>query len=885
MVMEMAAIHLDKNMEVIEDDALESLLSQSSSNEGGIFGNPDAVPRVGDDYQAEIPPLMDQNDCLELIEKTVDTKAMVDIPSSFLLGLLIPIMWTHCEVDKAKQEALELYGNQDTAMNTNRALKFKISEENQITSNNEGAGHKVEVRYSNNALHKKKEMGMPTLQPTLGTNKMDVDLILSQEKKFCPGERHCCPFPGSSSETWGDIEHDSFVLGLYIFGKNLLLVKRFVGSKGMGDILSFYYGKFYRSDAHRRWSDCRKIKSRRCAYGQRIFAGWRQQELLSRLSSRVSKECQDMLVQVSRTFGEGKLSLEEYVFSLRNTVGINLLVEAVGIGQEKRDLTRIASEHVKTNHVFSVRSEIPIGKACSALTSGDIIKFLSGDFRLSKARSSDLFWEAVWPRLLARGWHSEQPKDHGLSASKNYLVFLIPGVKKFSRKRLVKGNHYYDSVSDVLNKVASEPGLLELEIEPARGCEHDEENRWDRQIKQDPYSLPNQQRHSTLQPLSSRCNRDVMKFTIVDTSLVYGEQPKVRELRSLPVDSPNDISTPEIEQQTSEESQGEAELMTNSNPAENEIVQGVCTGSAECITSVFPTALGNSTVAIENHDGQSACMPNEKQSRKAIKYQFSRKVKHGHAKDLAPVKESSKITAINHEELSCSIENIPAEIKLNREESHCQSNSPDASENMDFQVITSQNLSSANSLARDGPDESIDGNCLGTEVSTGKAQPPTMVNLNLPHVPPDFGTDEPFVMDMVHNHDEVPADKSSFISETNQRSHLLKNSIYGGGLQANGDKRPINGRRQSTRNRPLSTKALEALACDFLSTQRKRKRVDFLPQNNPRSKSSQHILDRSGGCAISSNVIGNDVVGFNIEKRATDAICTSNSNIVSRFQV
>ncbi|KAK1292332.1 hypothetical protein QJS10_CPB17g01380 [Acorus calamus] len=270
----------------------------------------------------------------------------------------------------------------------------------------------------------------------------------------------------SSGVSWSSGQKESFLLGLYIFGKNLSQVMRFVESKGMGDVLSFYYGKFYRSEEHCRWSKCRKMWSRKSIHRQRIFTGWRQQELLSRLMSQVSKESQNSLLEATKLFNEGRVSLEDYVFTLKSYVGIKILVEAVGIGKGKSDLTCMVSEPVRTAQPASLRSEIPIGNACSYLTSGDIIRFLTGDFRLSTARSKDLFWEAVWPRLLAKGWHSEQPKNH--IGSKNALVFLVPGIKKFSRTKLVKGNHCFDSVSDVLNKVASDPILLELDVEASK---------------------------------------------------------------------------------------------------------------------------------------------------------------------------------------------------------------------------------------------------------------------------------------------------------------------------------------------------------------------------------------------------------------------------------
>jgi hypothetical protein len=143
---------------------------------------------------------------------------------------------------------------------------------------------------------------------------------------------------------------------------------------------------------------------------------------------------------------DGKTSLEKYISSLKSIVGLGVLVEAVGIGKEEGDLTRFSVEPAKNSRALKE----PTCKALSSLGSSDIIQSLTGGFRLSKTKSNELFWEAIWPRLLAKGWHSEQPKYRGYVTSKDYLVFLIPGVEKFSRRKLVKGNHYFDSVSDVL---------------------------------------------------------------------------------------------------------------------------------------------------------------------------------------------------------------------------------------------------------------------------------------------------------------------------------------------------------------------------------------------------------------------------------------------------
>ncbi|CAH1454622.1 unnamed protein product [Lactuca virosa] len=320
--------------------------------------------------------------------------------------------------------------------------------------------------------------------------------------------------PGSSSESWSVIEHDSFLLGLYIFGKNLGLVNKFVGNKGMRNVLSYYYGKFYTSGEHQKWSKFRKKRSRKSVPGKKIFKGWRRHELLSRLLPNVTDECKTSLTQVTRTYEEEKISFDKYVLSVRDAVGINLLVEAIAIGKGKRDLT---GRPKKLNSSSAI--------ACSSLEPEEIVNLLKDGIGLSKERLNEIFWEVVWPRLLARGWHSEQHKNYAFQNSNNHnhnhnhsLMFLAPGVTKFSRRSLEKGSQYFDSFNELLNKVASEPWILDKDHE-----------------------------HS---------NEDLMKCTIVDTSLAG--VVKVSEVTNLhvPQQSSSSVSG-ESEQETTEESQEE----------------------------------------------------------------------------------------------------------------------------------------------------------------------------------------------------------------------------------------------------------------------------------------------------------------------------------------
>nr|GEY07933.1 homeodomain-like protein [Tanacetum cinerariifolium] len=276
----------------------------------------------------------------------------------------------------------------------------------------------------------------------------------------------------------------------------------------------YYYGKFYRSEHHQKWSTYIKKGRIKSSPGRKTRRGWRRQELLSRLFPHVSDECKTRLTRVISIFDEGKLSFEEYVFSLRDTVGIKLLVEVVAIGKEKQDLTT----EDKRQSRKKVRNQ--------SLNTEEIINNLKDRIGLSKGRLDELFWEGVWPRLLANGWHSEQPTNY---ASKHSLVFLPPDVAKYSRRGLVKGSQYFDSLTGVLNKVATEPELLENKVDP--------------HIK-----------------YGSEDEQDLLKCTVVDTSL--NGLVKVKELTSLsdlePTGTQTSSSTSrETKQDTTEESKKE----------------------------------------------------------------------------------------------------------------------------------------------------------------------------------------------------------------------------------------------------------------------------------------------------------------------------------------
>ncbi|WZZ83789.1 hypothetical protein YC2023_104361 [Brassica napus] len=339
-------------------------------------GEPKVEPRVGDEFQTKIPPLMSASKRPLFLSTLV---ALNDSSYPFLIGQPVQVTW----IDKHPKQQGSEDGDDDDDVDMNQSLKSLI------------AKRKRRSRYSDKHSVSKKQR-------------------LSLE-----------PLPEIQSIPWEDLDVASFVLGLYTFGKNFTQVKNFTESKGTREIVLFYYGKFYNSARYNSWSHSRKKRNRRCVFGRKLYSGWRQQQLLSRLIPSVSNESQrHILVNVSKSFSEGNITLEKYVSTVKGIVGLRLLVEAVAIGKAKEDLTTVLTSGPKKAKPSSVPGLG--GAAYTSLTSAEIVNQLKGTSRLSKARCNDIFWEAVWLRLLARGWRSEQPKDH-----RGYnIVFIVPGVKR-----------------------------------------------------------------------------------------------------------------------------------------------------------------------------------------------------------------------------------------------------------------------------------------------------------------------------------------------------------------------------------------------------------------------------------------------------------------------
>ena len=447
--------------------------------------------------------------------------------------------------------------------------------------------------------------------------------------------------------------------------------------------------------------------------------------------------------------------LEEYVSSLKSMVGMNILVEAVGIGKGKQDLTSLALDPSKSNQVLN----IPIGKACSSLTPNEIIKFLTGDYRLSKARSNDLFWEAVWPLLLAQGWHSEEPSNrcYYAAGSKHSLVFLAPGVKKFSRRGLVKGTQYFDSVTDVLSKVALEPELLEVDIEKNEGNEMKEEYEWSNETKPEQDDLHEPPRHCYLQPRTPCRGADAMKFTVVDTSLALGKTCKVRELRTLPLEISKTSSHGDSDRVSVDESD--------------------CANTA--LIDQEETSKIKHAMTMNGTDSTDATLNN-------LKNQKSGRPKQNHLDCPSPPAKRHRKLSVCGNSVTPSFFSDAIELS---------------------QACSSDDKFSSTSSSRGSPIETI-------ENLNQKPRPKLLFDLNV-----------------------LPDDESGeFVKEFTREPEPFKASVTvdSSEPQPNG-----NYRRQSTRNRPPTARALEALANGFLTINRRQKVKEGGARENHRSRTSK----------------------------------------------
>nr|GMD72956.1 Arginine-glutamic acid dipeptide repeats protein [Ipomoea batatas] len=719
-------------MEGLANKSSKRFPSKKSSGTDSVCGDHKVFPRVGAEYQAEIPLVL--------------------------------------ECDRG----------QLTKASFNGGIKVDTSD------------HVVESN-QDDTIDNGKIAGLLNLPSRLRGKSIDIDSGSLQERKAHLG--NCDGFHlvlGLPNKGWKQIEHSSFLLGLYIFGKNLAIIKRFVGSKDMGDILSYYYGKFYKSKDYQRWSDSRKLRGRRCISGQRLFMGGRQQELLSRLSSRVSEECLRMLIKASKLLGDGNITLEEYVFSLRDKVGIENLVEAVAIGKGKRDLTGTSMDYTKAIQSVPVRPRLPNSKPCSSLTATEIIKFLTGKFRLRKAELSELFWGAVWPRLLARGWHSEQPSDLSSAGTRQSLVFLVPDVSKFSRS-LAKGTHFFSSISDVLKKVASEPSLLEQEV-----------NAYNDEEQEEKHVINPEQNNSA-------SNQHSMEFTVVDTIMFTGVgSGKVWEMRSLPLDRLSSASSGHL----NEENHG-------SDPMNVGNVEAAYGDADNDITSISNDEIPNGPVSLITEEKTT-------QSITQLKPRFSTQI--------VSISDHTNLAVCSNRGLSHKTENMYIKDEWLKEgKLESQSSLPDAPPSQNFSSDTCFSSSQGEIHVRNRLE-----NSLASEQSHKNS---TLDN------PEDNQRNNPDSLSAA-NKSSSPTEQHSEMLESINAGAKLSSSPCETEQHSESNNAPpvISCQRRSSRYKP-SARALEAIAYGFMEAKTKRKRTNSSTStsssSSQRVRKSKHLVDEN----------------------------------------
>ncbi|KAL0434523.1 UNVERIFIED_CONTAM: hypothetical protein Slati_2786600 [Sesamum latifolium] len=242
----MASILLDQNGDCIAeisreqflrrdlDDCGEArvcpLIPSDSYDAGDAFGEPDILPRIGEEYQAELPQLLG--------EPANISCSRTRLHQNSLVGLPIPLTW----ISSMKHEGPEIFSD------SRRPNPKNIAETSTYSSGEIGPSH-------------------CSMKPKDESQNLPSDESILDRS----GGGHSILVPGLLSESWSETEKASFLLGLYIFEKNFVELKRFVGTKEMGAILSFYYGEFYHSDVYRRWSEGRKTRSKKCVYGRGYF--------------------------------------------------------------------------------------------------------------------------------------------------------------------------------------------------------------------------------------------------------------------------------------------------------------------------------------------------------------------------------------------------------------------------------------------------------------------------------------------------------------------------------------------------------------------------------------------------------------------------------------
>lgn len=90
----MGSVQLSQNGDCIDDTSAENSLSPDNTDVYSVFGDPELLPRVGDQFQVEIPAVITKSAYLLYKQNPLEVEFAPGFPSDFLRGLPIPVMWT-----------------------------------------------------------------------------------------------------------------------------------------------------------------------------------------------------------------------------------------------------------------------------------------------------------------------------------------------------------------------------------------------------------------------------------------------------------------------------------------------------------------------------------------------------------------------------------------------------------------------------------------------------------------------------------------------------------------------------------------------------------------------------------------------------------------------
>jgi len=365
--------------------------------------------------------------------------------------------------------------------------------------------------------------------------------------------------------------------------------------------------------------------------------------------------------------------------------------------------------------------------------------------------------------------------------------------------------------------VASDPRLLELEVEEGNeSSKVNDERQWNAETadtKMAQNGLSDHRRSCFLRPRLPDCNSDFTKFTVVDTSLAQGGMPsKVRELRSLPADATSSYrsnhrgetnSDSSSEQSSSGDTSSNSQGKSDQRPSDHKEARN--NRRSTSVQRVQPSQSDHSvthpklSLPGNGHDLEGQCygILIDKSSVKDTKYQFSPRVKSGEENSIASASKRRRLASCKSVGTGSRSFSIPKDDPLKKGEEHLQLESLESNKGIAAEDRISQEETN------------------GAAISHEKSQPRTFIDLNL-H-PQDFDSEGPVDMEVEGSQDDLGRKDSFEAAQQLDDSRASESNI----VLPDGEQ-PTNGRRHSTRSRPPTTKALEALACGFLTVRKER---------------------------------------------------------------